>query len=197
MPKPWEITGEEARQWGDRIRARREAADRIARPLFVAQIAANPAEEDERTSEGVREQPLTVALLKLVPKLDVRGHGQVVSIKAGVRHPEGGSSQMIALAADSGGRSGAAEGIRVRSVLGGQWEFVSADGGLLVTVTTATVPGGDLRLQVLDPMGILLHEVLSRIPAAASFFLKPEVCKSWLDHGGSLHLVAVSPQAGE
>lgn len=38
MPKPWDIAGEEARIWGTRIRERRAAADRLARPIFGQQL---------------------------------------------------------------------------------------------------------------------------------------------------------------
>ena len=39
MPKPWEITPEEARAAGERKRERLRAGDRLAAPLFARQLA--------------------------------------------------------------------------------------------------------------------------------------------------------------
>jgi hypothetical protein len=44
MPKLWEITREEARLWGLRLRDRRAVADRIAAPTLARQLSVSAAE---------------------------------------------------------------------------------------------------------------------------------------------------------
>jgi hypothetical protein len=44
--KPWEITIEEAEEEGRRLRARHQAADRIAAPLFAQQLAETDDSEN-------------------------------------------------------------------------------------------------------------------------------------------------------
>ncbi len=46
MPEPWEMTDDEAALEAEQLRERHAAADRIAAPLFVRQMAANPTLRD-------------------------------------------------------------------------------------------------------------------------------------------------------
>jgi len=51
MPKPWEITVDEARAAGERTRARHEAANREAAHLFAQQLAILDEQEDDADEE--------------------------------------------------------------------------------------------------------------------------------------------------
>jgi len=51
MPKPWEITIEQARKEGEELRERLRAADRESAYLFVQQLAMLDEQEDDADEE--------------------------------------------------------------------------------------------------------------------------------------------------
>jgi hypothetical protein len=190
MPKLWEITREEARKWGERLRSRREEADRIARPLFVAQTAEASSGEEPSDSAGAPTQPKTVAILRLVPSDGEHG-SMMAALEASVRHPAGGASQRLAKAASASGAS-TVRGLRVTSYGGGRWDFVPT-GELGMLSIRLDLDHDDLAnevaLLVTDSSGALKHEVPPQSTSRITFLLEKKIWELLIDLGGSLYIV--------